>query len=137
MERYEFEIPVGDWSDDGHGKCEYYRASATKPFEDVCKAFVKARQKLGISPEEVCSDYQEGSPSTEIIEAFAKAGYQFPEDFFSREMAELIVWYLNEGDPGLDARLQPEDEQRSILRNWEFVDITGENLDQFGYGLFE
>lgn len=134
---YSFSIPIGDWSDDGHGKCEYFYATATKPFKDVCLAFKAAKKKLDFSPEEVCSEYEENEVTEEAIELLKEHGFEIDSDnFYTREMAELVVWFLNQGDSELNAVLLPEDEEPPMLRNWDYRDITGENLDGFGYGLF-
>lgn len=148
--RYHFDIPIGDWSGDGHNSCEYYQASAAKPFVDVCKAFVAARKLWKLEDgsyftiESICSEYGDSSISDEDIEFLESKGFSLKEkDFWTQEMAELVVWFLNQGDPSLDAKLQPEGEVRPILRNWDFCEALGKktndtgSLDQFGYGFFE
>lgn len=147
--RYRFTIPIGDWSDDGHGKCEYFEASAAKPFKDVCLAFRAARAAFkaeGFSPETVCCDYQDSVVPDETVELLKKHGFEIdPDDFWAREFAELVVWFLNKGDPELDARLSTKEEALPMLRNWDYCDVMGtstagapdETLDGFGYGLFE
>jgi hypothetical protein len=148
--RYHFDIPIGDWSNDGHGKCDYFQASAAKPFVDVCKAFVAARQLWKLSDgrpftvEDVCSEYEEREVEDEVVELLKSKGFKIDkDDFWIENMAELVVWFLNQGDPTLDAKLQPKDERRPMLRNWDFCDAIGVNtasdlgLGGFGYGFFE
>jgi hypothetical protein len=147
--RYHFDIPIGDWSDDGHGKCEYYQASAAKSFVDVCKAFAAARLLWKLEDgrpftvEDVCSEYEEREVEDDVVKFLKSKGFKInKDDFYTREMAELVVWFLNQGDETLDAKLQPEAEQRPMLRNWDFCDAmgvgtaSGKGLEGFGYGLF-
>lgn len=145
-ERHGFTIPVGDWSDDGHGKCEYYHASADKPFKDVCYAFKAAKElfkESGFTPERVCSEYQDSEISEEDVKFLASKGYKVdPDNFYTHEMANLVVWFLNQGDPKLKAKLTPEGKEPPMLRNWDYCKVMQvstadehENLDGFGYGL--
>jgi len=138
-EEHAFTIPIGDWSDDGHGKCDYYHATAAKPFKQVCLAFEAAKKKFkkdGFTPENVCNEYEDSTFPEETIELLAKHGYKVDaEDFGTREMAELVVWFLNQGDTELNAVLLPEDKEPPMLRNWDYRDAINKNLDGFGYGL--
>lgn len=148
--RYHFDIPIGDWSNDGHGKCDYYQASAAKPFEDVCKAFVAARKLWKLEDgsyftiESICSEYGDSSINDEDVKFLKSKGFKIKSsDFWIEDMAALVVWFLNQGDPSLDAKLQPKDEVRPILRNWDFCKAIGiktndaDNLENFGYGFYE
>lgn len=137
-------IPVGDWSNDGHGKCDYFHATAAKPFKKVCQAFKAAKKlfkKEGFTPENICSGYQDNEVKKETITLLAKYGYKVnSEKFYTREMAELVVWFLNQGDPDLNAKLLSEDKKPPILRNWDYCKTmrdSNENLNSFGYGLHE
>lgn len=146
-QKHPFIIPIGDWSDDGHGKCEYFHATAEKPFKDVCLAFKAARELFktdGFTPEKVCDEYQDSQISDEHVEFLAKRGYEVdPENFYTEEMAELVVWFLNQGDPELNAELAQNKEKPPTLNNWQYCDAVGvetasnEGLGGFGYGFFE
>lgn len=46
---HKFKIPVGDWSDDGHGKCEEYIVSCNYPVEEVQQAYKDSCKLTGIS----------------------------------------------------------------------------------------
>ena len=35
---HSFALPIGDWSGDGHGHCEWFTVRSNKPLEDVRKA---------------------------------------------------------------------------------------------------
>lgn len=142
---YDFDIPIGDWSDDGHGKCEYFQATANKPFKDVCLAFKAAKIKFDWSPEQICSEYEESQITKEDVEFLKQHGYPgalvegFEDNFFIKELAEVICWFINQGDPDIHVKLVPKENKRPILRNWDYRDIVkdSEALNPFGYGFFQ
>lgn len=139
--KHTFTIPIGDWSNDGHGKCEYYEATAAKPFKDVCKAFAKARKLWKLpsgsyfTPEDVCAEYEEAEVEEEVVEFLKGKGFKIQRDFWCRDMAELVVWFLNQGDPDLKAKLTPAEKERPTLRSWDFRKHVEQDLGSFGYGL--
>lgn len=40
-------FPVGDWSDDGHGNCDYYFATTNKTTQDIREAHFKCNEIYG------------------------------------------------------------------------------------------
>ena len=54
---YQFKLPIGDWSSDGHCVCEYYLVSSNRPVEEVREAHYKINEKTGIDIESECSEY--------------------------------------------------------------------------------
>lgn len=67
-EQYRFTIPIGDWSDDGHGKCEYFQFSSNLPVEEVREAYFVALEKhKDISPESFAYKYQDSELPVKII----------------------------------------------------------------------
>lgn len=117
-----FRLPIGDWSDDGHGKCEYFIVESNKPFAAVNKAW-KAAKKLkslkGIDFKKICADADENQIEEDIWELLKKAGFKttskdmalfeknerMPETSF---FADLIIWYLMKGDPDLQLKRMPD-----------------------------
>ena len=137
--RHAFRIPIGDWSGDGHGQCDWYDATATKPIEDVREAFYEAKKKFPeVNPEIFCSQYEDREVADEIQEELKCLGAPIPEemdDFDSWSMAEIVVWFLNQGDPDLDVRLY----QEATVPMLSFCGFDNKNrhIDFLGYGLFE
>ncbi len=122
-ERHAFIIPIGDWSGDGHGHCETFPASATKPIEAVREAFFSAKAKHPlVSPDVFCHRYEDPSvPEAVQAEVKRLGGPDLPgkltdADDPLRLMAETIVWFLNLGDPELDVQLSLEPETPRVLR---------------------
>lgn len=137
--RFKFQIPVGDWSDDGHGKCDYCTASSFKTFEDVCRAYEKAKEKFkddDFSPESFCNEFEDSSIPDEFIGLMKQNGFDVdPDDFGPEDMARFVVWFLNQGDPELQVKL--ENKAVPCLNNWQYSEIIkGKTLGQFGYGFY-
>lgn len=132
MTRYPFKIPIGDWSNDGHGRCEYFYATAAKSVKDVEKAWKHAVMTAppDTCPHTFCDEYQDSCVSDEVLEALTKAGAPVREAWRGQEcgldpadMAAIVVWFLNLGDSNLDARLE--------------LEVPRLHIDAIGYGLFQ
>jgi hypothetical protein len=134
-ERYAFRIPVGDWSDDGHGKVQWYDATAAKPIDAVREAYFAAKKRLpkACCPESFCDGYQEPEMAQASRDALKKAGVEVPEEFCADEMAAIVVWFLNQGDDALDVRL--DGKPPAMLPFYGF-DKKRRHIGNFGYGLF-
>lgn len=132
---YSFLIPIGDWSDDGHGKCDYFQFSSNKPLKAVREAFFKAtRDDVALNPEGFCCDYEDGTVPDEIVEAAAARGFEIdPENFFAEDMADYVAWYTTLGDPSLELK------RRKSLNMLPFYgcDMEKRHIGFFGYGLFQ
>lgn len=55
---YRIQFPVGDWSNDGHGKCEYYVVSSNKPVEALRELHHSCKKKFGFSIGDICKEYE-------------------------------------------------------------------------------
>lgn len=143
LDRTIFRIPIGDWSKDGHGHCDYYTASSVKSLTDIREAYFAAKKKLPklICPEEFVNEYEDGVVPKDVILEAQKLGYNFGDaidpdsgeiEYFSTgHMAKYIVWYINQGDPDCDAKLEG---QNDMLVFYGF-DEKGRHISAFGYGL--
>jgi hypothetical protein len=134
--RFSFHIPIGDWSSDGHGKCDFIHATAAKPILDVREAYFKAKKKLPkLCPERFCSEYEDDTLPDGVAKALRDAGCPLPEDlgmFGTPEMAAVVVWFLNQGDPELDARL---DDNPPEMLSFVGKDEKRRHIGFIGYGL--
>ncbi len=136
--RHKFNIPIGDWSDDGHGKVEWFLATAAKPIGDVREAWFKAStEHPDLSPATFCCEYEDSVLSKEMWDKLQAAGCPVcePEDFGSQDMAEVVAWFLNLGDPSLDVRIATSDEAIPMLPFYGHDD-KGRHIEGVGYGLF-
>lgn len=133
---YRFKFPLGDWSDDGHGKCDWYIVECAKSIEDVQKAWNRAIKLYPeVNPEKYCSEYKDSSIPRDIVEKLYNLGFkvvetdnideaieQFYREFWVDTFADIVVWYLNLGDPELQAKIVEDDTPRL------YIDV--------GYGLY-
>lgn len=135
--RYPFEIPIGDDSHDGHGHCDRVLASAAKPVEAVREAYFAAKARLDSDtcPENLCDgDGEELTPAqaTALLAAGAPLPNKLDEFHWdSRHLAAVVVWYLNQGDPTLDARLEAAPPSLCPPGH----DAQGRRIGQIGYGM--
>lgn len=133
--RYTFRIPIGDWSGDGHGQVEWVHATAAKPIEAVREAYFSAKARLPAAccPESFCDEYQERQMSKETRAALKAAGARVPRQMGVDAMASLVAWFLNQGDPDLDVRL---DVEAQPMLPFYGEDAQRRHIGFIGYGLF-
>src|SRR3989338_4048988 len=108
------QFPVGDWSDDGHGKCNYYFAFSHKPTDEVREAHLRAREVIGFGIEEICGDYREKVISEHIKETLQGFGYEFTESVLdevdgsiyptTQEIFNIWLYLLNRIDSSLQLK---------------------------------
>lgn len=141
--RFSFRVPIGDWTGDGHGNCIWYRASATRPISDVREAFFRAREMLRVDlhPEVICSEYGKMTISQALVKEIKDlAGINLSyeetqEDLLYVEtdtLAEYVVWFINQGDPSIDAHLEPQE----ATLPFSGYDTKNRHIGFIGYGLF-
>ena len=137
---YKFKLPIGDWSDDGHGKCTWYIIDSNKPFKDVEAAYEAAAKKLkNVNPENICSDYEDNQIEESVWNELKTLGFnpfktvkelkQFEKDgrniaYDTELMAKLVLRFIKEGNPAIELKIV-SDKEMPMLSNG------------FGYGLFE
>ena len=144
-----FKIPIGDWSDDGHGKVEHYIASSAKSIQDVREAYFSGVASLdrALSPERLVSDYGCRTVPLHVAnEVLGLSGISLgagpPEEYVPGEgvwvdidqFVDYVVWVINRGDPSVDVRLEP-----SVVTTLPFYGYDSKNrhIGFMGYGLFE
>jgi hypothetical protein len=78
-----FKLNIGDWSRDGHNQSETFFVESNKDFDDVCKAYRKAKKKLPdiLCPENFMNEYEDHGFSEEVYEAALKAGHDMLEGY--------------------------------------------------------
>ncbi|PIN88389.1 hypothetical protein COU61_05145 [Candidatus Pacearchaeota archaeon CG10_big_fil_rev_8_21_14_0_10_35_13] len=134
-------FPVGDWSDDGHGKCEYYFATTQRSLEEVREAHHNAPNTLGFPIEGICQDYGDPIIDNAIVEKLRTEGYGkfeisdeddgkiYPS---GEEVFKIWIFLLNKINPGLELK---QTDMPSI--NYYGKDKSGKRLRTPGYELFQ
>ena len=101
------EFPVGDWSDDGHGKCAYYIIESAKPVQEVREVHFRAPKVCGFNIGDICCEYGEGSLNDYIRCKLEELGFAFQvieeiEHLTSRDIVNIWVFLLNHVDGSLE-----------------------------------
>jgi hypothetical protein len=150
---FKFNIPIGDWSDDGHGICRYYLISSNKPVEEVREAHFKIVKETGIDVTKICKNYEEDwYYDEEIIQKIIDTGFDVEKrcceidrdgyenliigiTFEPRELAELWVHLLMYVDK--DLKLEFVAEEETLMLSFYGFDEKKRHISFVGYGLFE
>jgi len=143
-----FQLPIGDWSGDGHGQCEWFTVESNKPLEEVREAHYKA-VKLPLNIEEFQSEYLSDPVSEEEVQAIRDCGLDpncyleehDAEDLPIKEwrviniaaMAQLWIDLLMKADAGLKLTLA----LKADMLPFYGYDSSGQHISQVGYGLFK
>ena len=81
-----WKIPIGDWSDDGHGKCDWFTVKSNFTVEKAREAYFKAVEASGLDiAKEIAHDYEDSGVSeriTELLPEFLE--YLFEKRTYSR-----------------------------------------------------
>ena len=131
--RYNFNLVIGDYFGEGHGKTQSFHAGADKPMEDVLKAQTQIIAKTGIEDNLIPAD---------VVQQLKDLGYPFNTELYEdemglhfqtadtqadcpEEMAAIWLFLLNCVDPDLNCSLEP------------IPELFGEyGAGSIGYGLF-
>lgn len=137
-----FQIPIGDWSDDGHGKCQYFTCITNGDMDDVRNAFFAMNRILGFDFDDACSDYEDNKFTDDQLEALYKHNLIDADDFEYYDsgngvevehFVEILVKGLNLANNKLNVELV-DTERLPRLNGWN--PDNKNHIGQLGYGLF-
>lgn len=76
---FNFRVPIGDWSGDGHGKCEYVDMIAKcENIQQIREAYFAAKAKYpDLCPEGWACEYEDGTIPDDIRNAYKDLGVEF------------------------------------------------------------
>lgn len=149
---YKFELSVGDWSNDGHGKTESFVVESNKEVEEIREAYFQACDELGFSLDgsykktkaTPCSEYEEYSMGIETIESLREFGLEitesqeeeWTEDYVETEdMCDLVLAIIMKQDESVELRRIPRDDMPTL--HFYGYDEKKRHIGYFGYGLFD
>ena len=148
---YKFKIPIGDWSDDGHGKYEDYIISSNKPVEYVRNLYFQACDKIEFSldgnykPTTLTpnAEYEDYEFSKKTLQALLDFGVKLKQEHidYIREqestdgtelLCEIILRFIETQDNTLELRVIDD------IPMFQFYGFDNEkrHIGYFGYGLF-
>src|SRR3990167_8412406 len=117
-EQFLFQLPIGDWSKDGHRECEWFTVKSNLPITDVFDAYFIAKENLPeeIDPANMCSIYEDDAINSETWYLLDKHGCiavgsdteNGGVSFENKEFAEIVLWFIQQGNPKLKLEIVPE-----------------------------
>lgn len=125
-------IEIGDWSHDGHSKCDIFTFESNLPIEEVREAYFKARELYPeICPEEFCAEYEDPEVPKKVRDRAKQLGFKFHKQPDTLDLARFTAWFCELGNPNLS--LLPKPVERLAFYG---SDKKGRNIDFIGYGMF-
>jgi hypothetical protein len=136
MYDYKFKLPIGDWSDDGHGICEYFIFYSNSPAKKLIESYIKACEIYKI--DSLCQDYQESRIIEEDVIRLKSLGFKITSEPEPIHLAELVIDSIMQVNPEIKISIAPE-EEIPLFCNWlgqKVMKKSGRVFNLPGYGLF-
>ncbi len=135
-------IPIGDWSDDGHGKCDWFTIESNFTVEQAREAYFNSVEKSGVNIcKEVAYEYDDNSVSEKFLNAFPeflekgliKHDPEYNEDYIedSSDLVEIVCLFIQKYNQEFKYKIL----DIPMLPFYGF-DEKGRHIRCFGYGLF-
>ena len=133
MSEYIFQLPIGDWSNDGHGICDWFVVRSNKEVKFVFEAYFKsADANPDIDPANICSEYEDRDIDEETLQLIESAGFKFDGTVSTESFAKFVLWFIMLSDKDLKLEIVPIPK----LINWELPkSLDDKYFPGFGYGL--
>jgi len=145
-ESYEFQIPVGDWSNDGHGRCDYYWIKSNRPVQYVRELYFELCKKYnasfdGYKYDAPCQNYDDRKipkswiEKIELTKEIESLQIQEEEDFYwmvtPDDFINLLLLWLQKNDSSLKLEII-----QIPCFTFYGVDDKSRHISHIGYGLF-
>lgn len=129
-------FPIGDWSGDGHGQCDWYIVESNKTVEEIENIQELVQNQLGFKIRDMCGDYEEECLTLYIIEILLKNGILTPKCFFgnvkeSQESFDKIISSVEEEEYHIDLPNRSDD----LIRIW--LEILKFACPDFEYSIID
>lgn len=139
---YRVKFSLGDWSDDGHGKCDHFFVRTSAPVEDLRELHFKCNDVFGFNPGNLCREYEQHSLTPDQIAKLLQLGVIDQDDVdddgdvLIDTLYLLGIWLkmLQRVDPTLQYEIETEDGTPSM--HFGGFDDQGRHIDVPGYGCF-
>lgn len=150
---YRFKLPIGDWSDDGHGKHEDYLIESNKTVDYVRELYFQACDKIGFSldgsykktnltPQ---AEYEDYKFSKETLQSLLDFGVKLNKDDIDYIMkhestdgtellCDIVLAFIKTQDSEL--KLIRIEEKSYPMFQFYGYDEKKRHIGYFGYGLF-
>lgn len=147
---YKFKLPIGDWSDDGHGKCDYFIIESNINPEDLVEIVHNLDNKHKFS--DICSNYGEYEIKNKKLEYLKSIGLNtelyFEDNCFknnTKSFAQLFLDLIMLENSNINLKIINDDIIE--FNNWFGQKISKKRnltlnnnvhvLTPLGYGLFD
>lgn len=137
-----YTLPIGDWSDDGHGRVEKFTVKTEASLNQLREAHFAIKNKLNFDIHSIANEFEEGWLEPQHVEEIEKLGLS-PNKYCDVENGNLIttsekmflLWMdlLNLADENL--QLESIEKPESIV--FYGKDGNGRHISQVGYGTFD
>lgn len=130
-----FYLQLGDWSNDGHGRCDDVYISCSHEFDDVIDAYERASKKYGIDITRECEEYEDNVISTQFVDKYLKVMENHDPDYVQekKEWVSVADGWWSDPDDFVDIYMRiVELELPDML--WEHLRVP--NISIGGYGLY-
>lgn len=146
---YNWNLPIGDWSDDGHGKCVWFLISSNFTVEESREAYFKAVKESGVDiSKEIAYEYEDSSVSEKVLKLIPRfVDYLCEEGLIInrsgegedpkyhveevKSMVKIVLLFIKRYTPEFDYKIV----ENPMLPFYGF-DEYGRHIGYFGYGLF-
>lgn len=120
-----FKVAIGDWSNDGHGRCEWFRLRAeASTIEEVREAYFRARGKVP-EPHHPENFGEKGCPQ-DLLDKMGVKGLERSE-----QVAAAVAWFITQG--GVPCELARETELPTL--SFYGYDKEGRHISFIGYAM--
>ncbi len=126
-------FPIGDWSNDGHGLCDYFCASTEASIDEVRQAHFDCIDVFGFDIGDICSEWGDRNIDPSIETKIRAIFPNFSFDGTPKNLFNLWIDILNHVNPFLFLR---EVVDKSVPIHHCGFDDKGRHLKTPGYGLF-
>lgn len=119
--KYLIEIPIGDYSCDGHSECNWHIVESNVPLDEVFEAYFIARK---IMPQEVCPEYickhaGERCIPNKVMQKLDEYGFNISYLYNvcekmnngdcilndSYQMLEIMLWFIRKGNSKIEFKI--------------------------------
>lgn len=150
--KYLIEIPIGDYSCDGHSECNWHIVESNVPLDEVFEAYFIARK---IMPQEVCPEYickhaGERRIPNKVMQKLDEYGFNISYLYNvcgkmdngdcilndSSQMLEIMLWFICKGNSKIEFKIISP--MKFVNKNipHSFALKRKRYIGHIGYGIF-
>lgn len=134
-------IPIGDWSDDGHGKFQNFIFEVPSEFtkEVLIESYRRNKEKFQFGLADFARDYEDCTIPKEKVRKLIAAGLDTSDfELLAEEdnvylsvddMFQIAIFFIGHGLEGFNYRMAPEPDF-TLFASWQGPETS------IGYGLF-